>query len=552
MTRIRLAPWQLSLLAATYIVVANNGALYQALGERLSLFSLSGAGFLLSVTLLMVFVLNTIFLVVGIVPLQKPLIATMLVASAVFGFFTNAMGVVFDSPMFLNMAATVTDRNTAEALELLSLPLVTHVLLFGVVPAVSLCFVTVTARRLLPELVTRTAITAAGLLLLVGITLPNYKNVSFFARENSELRFVLTPVFPMSSLLHLLRDRLREDIPFRVIDADASRNELSAKRTIGIMVVGETARADHFSLQGYTRQTNPELEAMPGVLYAEADACGTSTLYSVPCMFSMRGREQYSQRKAAAESNVLDILSAAGVQTVWIDNNSSCKGVCARIASINLRRDVDESSPYYSDMGYLDEILLESIEPYLESEGPDLLIVLHTLGSHGPAYSRRYPPEFATFTPSCDKPSPTECTVTEVKNAYDNTILYTDFILSRLIESIDARADEFDSFLFYASDHGESLGENGMYLHGVPYAIAPAAQIEVPFIAWLSEGFRARQRVKPLMLRQFANSKVLSHDNISHTLLGFYNVDATSYVAGLDMFAAPDIIMGGTEFTASY
>jgi lipid A ethanolaminephosphotransferase len=385
--------------------------------------------------------------------------------------------------MLQNLVETVRDRNTAEATELASLPLIAHVVIFGLLPAMGLGLVTLTPRRVLPEFGVRIAVTVAGLLLVVGSTLPNYRNVSFFARENHDLRYKITPIFPLASLLDLASREMRTARPFRVIDADATRDPVTARRTIGIMVVGETARADHFSMSGYGRQTNPNLAAEPNIIYGDAVSCGTSTLQSVPCMFSMRGRLDYSRRKAAAESNVLDILTAAGVQTVWIDNNSSCKGVCARIENVNLRRDVDESSPYYSDMGYLDGILLEKIDPYLEAAGPDLLIVLHVLGSHGPAYSRRYPESFARFTPSCDRASPTECSTTEVINAYDNTIVYTDFVLSQIIDRLKSHSADIDAFLFYASDHGESLGENGLYLHGMPYAIAPEAQTSVATVA---------------------------------------------------------------------
>jgi lipid A ethanolaminephosphotransferase len=187
-------------------------------------------------------------------------------------------------------------------------------------------------------------------------------------------------------------------------------------------------------------------------------------------------------------------------------------------------------------MGYFDEIFLQKIEKYLDTEGPDVLIVLHTLGSHGPAYSRRYPPEFGVFTPYCQQVSPTDCTTEEVENAYDNTIVYTDYFLSLLIQKLRARSDDVDTFLFYASDHGESLGEGGVYLHGLPYSIAPAAQTSVPFIFWASDGFYENRLSD---LQQFAsNSKVrLSHDNIAHTLLGIYDVNASSYSHNLDIFS---------------
>jgi lipid A ethanolaminephosphotransferase len=543
LSKIKLAPWQLSLAAATFIVVTSNSALFSALGQSLDFFSVDGLALFLTIVLLMIFLLNTVFLIFGVGRLQKPLIAAFLVATAILGYFSNEMGVVFDQPMIQNVAETIRDRNSAEAFELASLPLIGHVLLFGVVPLLLLAFIEIEPRHFAHEIAVRALVVFTGLALVTGVTLPTYKNVTYFASEHRDLRFKITPIFPMLSILGAVRDSLHRQLPFRVIDADAIQVRSSARRTIGIMVVGETARADHFSLDGYARKTNPQLEATDGVLFVQATSCGTSTFYSVPCMFSMRGRDTYTASTVTTESNVLDILTSAGVQTTWIDNNSSCKKVCNRIESVNLRHNPDESSPLYSDMGYFDEVLLESIDTYLGSEGSDLLIVLHTLGSHGPAYSRRYPPEFSVFAPSCDRPSPTECPDNAVANAYDNTILYTDHVLSMLIRRLKASANDFDAFLFYASDHGESLGENGVYLHGLPYAIAPAAQTDVPFVIWLSPGFKESRGIGEQAVDRSVYN-VLSHDNISHTLLGFFDVQALSYDPGLDIFARSRLAIG--------
>lgn len=538
MSKIRLAPWQLSLAAAAFIVAANNGALFAALGKELDLSSADGIGFLLTITMLMIFVLNTLFLALGVGRLQKGLLAVFFIATSIFGYFANEMGIVFHEEMFLNIADTIRDNNPAEAIELASLPLMARVLLVGVIPSLLLLCVEIVPRRLLGELGTRALVTMAGLALLGGVAMPNYKYVTFFAIEHRDLRFKVMPVFPIMSLARLARDKLHHEPPFRVIDGDARQFRTSAKRAVGIMVVGETARADHFSLNGYKKMTNPALATEADLMFADGDSCGTSTLFSVPCMFSMRGRGRYDPDEASRESNVLDILAAARIRTVWIENNSSCKQVCDRIETLDLRQNPDDSSPFYSDMGYFDEILLQKIDAYLDSDGPDLLIVLHMLGSHGPAYSRRYPQRFGLFAPYCDKTSPKECSDELVANAYDNTIVYTDYVLDQLIKKLKARADRFDGFLFYASDHGESLGENGVYLHGLPYAIAPVSQTNVPFIVWLSEGFQKRLGVRAPDMELTAQ-RHLSHDNISHTLLGFFNVDATSYSSTLDLFSRP-------------
>ncbi len=475
----------------------------------------------------MIFVLDTIILAIGFGRLMKVTIASLMILSAVSGYFSSKLGVIFDPGMLSNMLETVRDRNVAEATELASLPLLRHVLLFGIAPALLLISVEVTPQPLLQDIGRRFLVLASMAALFTSITLPNYRFVSFFAREHHDLQFTISPIYPLVSTVRLIKKSFRANQTFRVVDADASQIKSSERRKIGIMVVGETARADHFSLDGYSRDTNPRLEQTTNVQFAHAHSCGTSTLFSVPCMFSIRDHGTYDVDKAAFESNVLDILRAAGVSPVWIDNNSSCKGVCARIDTINLRDNIDQQSPLYSDMGYFDGALIPEIDAYLGATGPDMLIVLHMLGSHGPAYSRRYPREFEQFQPSCNNASPTECTSDEVANAYDNTILYTDFVLQQLIEKLQAHSTDFDSFLFYASDHGESLGENGVYLHGLPNAIAPDAQTVIPFVFWASPGFRDARM----------SEARLSHDNIAHTLLGLYDVKASSYHKELDLFA---------------
>jgi len=537
MPTLRLSPWQLAVAAAVFISGVSNDKLFAALFDGLDVHSIAAAGFFATLLLLMVLVLVTIFLTIGFGWLLKSVIALFLVVSAILAYFCNELGVVFDQDMLANIVETVRDNNIAEATELTSAPLLLHVLAFGVLPAFLLGFVQLHKRKFVRELGVRAFVLVAGFVLLAGITLPNYRYITYFGRENSSLEVKITPIYPLISMVRLVRDYMQPERSFQVIDASAFQRHTLKRKSIGIMVVGETARADHFSMGGYAVKTNPRLEKIPGVIFADADSCGTSTLFSVPCMFSMHGRDGFDPNEASSESNVLDILTAAGVKTVWIDNNSSCKNVCNRIENSNLRDEPDETAALYSDMGYFDEILLQKIDPYLDTAGPDILIVLHTLGSHGPAYSRRYPAEFGIFKPYCQQASPTDCTTEEVVNAYDNTIAYTDYLLSQLIQKLRARAGEVDTFLFYASDHGESLGEGGIYLHGLPYAIAPAAQKDVPFIFWASDSFY-EDRFGTSRFIALAGDRRLSHDNISHTLLGIYDVSASSYLKNLDAFSS--------------
>ncbi len=536
MRKLRLAPWQLSVTAAAYITLADNARLFSAISTAIGPLSLRGASFIVAVALIVFLVLNALFLGLGGNRFLKPVITVLLVATAVFGYFSSAMGVVFDEEMLLNMLDTIVERNYPEAAELVSLPLLLHVLVFGILPASAMVLVEVDSRRFLSELASRVGVIATCVAALAIIVMPNFQYITFFATEHRDLRFAVMPVYPVVSLFKLVRDAIETEPTFTVIDADADRFAVAPKRSVGIMVVGETARADHFSLGGYTRQTNPVLAREPDLLFFRAQACGTSTRYSVPCMFSLRGRDEYQPELAPYESNVLDVLTSAGVRTVWIENNSGCKHVCDRAEIANPGDGIEIASPYYSDGSYMDEVLLGAVDEYLGKDGPDTLIVLHTAGSHGPAYSHRFPEDFAKFLPYCDQASPTECSPADVVNAYDNTILYTDHVLGALIDKLKARSEEIDSFFFYASDHGESLGESGIYLHGLPYAVAPDAQKTVPIVVWMSPGFRRDYDID-LQLAHSISPEPVSHDNISHTLLGLFNVRADSYREGLDMFA---------------
>ena len=109
------------------------------------------------------------------------------------------------------------------------------------------------------------------------------------------------------------------------------------------------------------------------------------------------------------------------------------------------------------------------------------------MGSHEPAYYKCYPESFNTFKPACNSLELSSCTNKEINNAYDNAIFYTDYFLSHVISLLKENTPKFEITMFYISDHGESLGESGLYLHGMPYIFAPDSQTKVPLIVWASE-----------------------------------------------------------------
>ena len=522
---------------ALFIVVANNGALFKALAERLEMISIQGAAFVFSAYLLLITVFCLVFFIAGHAYTLKPILIFFIGLSAALGYFSTQLGIVFDVDMIRNVAETIRDNNQQEAFELLSPSLAIHLVLYGLIPSLLVAWVKPVYQRPFRELVWRLGY-AAALLAVAGLTVwSNYKFTSFFVRENRAIRVYAIPTYPIFAIQKYARDFSKgTKLAFQVLGEDAVQEKPVARRVVGIMVVGETARADHLSLNGYGRETNPLLESENLLNFSKVTSAGTSTAYSVPAMFSFLAPKQYDPEEAGAQSNVLDVLKHAGVNVVWIENNSSSKGVATRIDTIDLRKNPDPSAPLYSDGGYFDEALVNYLDQCFDSSTGDVLVVLHTMGSHGPTYHKRYPASFAEFTPDCQGNSPQECDEALVVNAYDNTIRYTDFVLDGLIEYLKLRGPDSDAFLLYASDHGESLGEEGLYLHGLPPFLAPEAQTHIPMLAWISEGYSASHGLNSASVKATIDTP-LSHANLPHTLLGLLDVKTELYRRDMDIFS---------------
>ncbi|MEP7298872.1 MAG: sulfatase-like hydrolase/transferase, partial [Burkholderiales bacterium] len=290
-------------------------------------------------------------------------------------------------------------------------------------------------------------------------------------------------------------------------------------------VVGETARADHFALNGYARATTPELSALDVLSFPNVMSCGTSTATSLPCMFSALGKSGYEARERDSE-NLLDLVQRAGMAVLWIDNQAGCKGLCDRVPHADTCTGDD----------CLDDALLQGIDDRLAAlpaaaRERGVLIVLHQMGSHGPAYYKRSPPDRKPFMPECTTNVLQQCDRAALINAYDNSIAYADHTLAQAIAWLKRRQAQFDTTLLYVSDHGESLGENNLYLHGLPYAVAPVEQRHVPMLLWPRTGFDAE------CLRTQQNA-ALTHDNLFHSALGVLGIAAREYKPQLDALAA--------------
>ena len=455
--------------------------------------------------------------------LLKPALGVLLVLAAACGHFMDSFGVVMDRTMLVNVLNT----DFREAGELIDPVLLLRVLIAGGLPVLLLHRVQVVRGHPLAELGRRLALVTVACLALLACVMANYKDVTLWARNNRQVRTHVNPTFALYSAYRLARAEFRRPPgPIRVVAADARRSASVAGRPrVVFLFVGETTRAANFGLDGYSRDTTPELAAIEGVVsFSDVSSCGTSTAVSVPCMFSRLGRAGYGHDRALEEENLLDVLQRAGVGVLWRDNNSDSYGVAARVPYEDLRHlDVDGLCEGNSCR---DEVLLRGLDELLTGTTGDRLVVLHMLGSHGPSYYRRYPTQFRRFQPECANDAVQRCDRASIVNSYDNTVLYGDHVLAQAIGLLARHADHVDPTLLYLSDHGESLGEDGLYLHGLPYSLAPEQQKHVPFVVWaptLDHGCLQARRDRPL-----------SHDNLFDTVLGLYGITTTEYRTHLD------------------
>lgn len=470
--------------------------------------------------------------------LVKPALILFLLTASSSAWFINEYGIVIDKAIIQSIFET----DTREAAELLNWRMLLFVACTGGLPSLLVARAQLRFPQGARGLAQRVGIVAGALALAMLLLVLLFKTLAPTVREHRELRYLLTPTNAVQALNGYLRKRWSTPVPLKQIGLDAvkgSRWAGQTRRTVSVIVVGETARAASFSLNGYARETNPRLAREEGLInFARVQSCGTATAVSVPCVFSGMKREGYDDTKARHQEGLLDVLQHAGLRVLWRDNNSGCKGVCDRVEFVDVSTPGAGSRHCGADECY-DQDLLEGLPDLIRQAKQDLVIVLHQKGSHGPAYAHRYPAGFGRFGPVCNSSEFETCTRASIVAAYDNTILFTDSFLAETIDLLRKAAIEagVDTSMLYFSDHGESLGENNMYLHGAPYLFAPAEQTHVPMMLWMSDGFSQRFRIDRACL-EARRDQPLSHDNVFHSVLGMLNVETAVLNPKLDLFHA--------------
>lgn len=470
----------------------------------------------------------------------KPAIAALTIAAASAGYYMQTYGVYMDPSMLRNVLRT----NPAEARELMGFGLWLHLALFAGLPLLLLWRVRLRRDGWRRGLGQRLLLAVLALLTLVGAVLAVFKPLSSLMRNQKELRYLITPANLVWSGLSVATADLKGAAkPRQPIGEDARPGpswSVRSKPLVVVLVVGETARAANWGLSGYARPTTPQLATLPVVNIAQVASCGTNTEVSLPCMFAPIGRRDYDEDRIRGQQSLLHVLARAGVAVHWRDNQSGCKGVCEGLPSeqVEAARAPAELCP---GGRCFDEALIHDLPARLGAARGTQLWVFHQLGSHGPSYFRRYPPAFARFQPACQQDDLQRCSQEEIVNAYDNTLLYTDHLVATAVQRLRDAEATVDSALIYVSDHGESLGEKGLFLHGLPYAIAPDVQKRVPMVLWASRGLEQAAGLQPGCLMPHwrgRSAELLSHDHLFHTVLGLLDVRTGLQEPTLDLTRA--------------
>lgn len=526
---------QIVLILSLYIILVFNLHYWQYLAGHAPLNQSHNLWLWLTMPCFMLASMNLCIQILFWPAVHKVIIPLLLLIGAATSYAVMTQNIYFDADMIQNIIQT----NAGEAGAWLTPMFLLWLTITGIVPAVGYVW-KIHVRYHRPwyrEVIWRLVSVCVSLLTLLLIAMIAYPSYASFFRNNKPINHQISPTNVIGSLLKTAYNEYDRHKPLQHLGLDATHMKTpSTPKRVLVIVMGETTRAENWGLNGAAHQTTPELAAMGTdiINFPQVSSCGTATAVSVPCLFSNMTRQHYDANQAAHREGLMDILQHAKLYTSWRDNDGGCKGVCDRIKHINVAS-YAPASECRGD-GCLDMNLLTGLKQEIDSMPDDGVIVLHTMGSHGPAYYQRYPAEFRRFTPTCDTNQIQQCSNEQLRNTYDNTVLYIDHMLAQTIHILQQEKN-MDAAMWYFSDHGESLGEKGMYLHATPYAIAPSQQTHIPMIFWANQGFYQRTGLDQHCLTQHAQTQAFSHDYIFHSVLGIMDVKTRQYDQTLDMFS---------------
>ena len=526
-----------NLLLAIWLGVFLNIAFFEKIRMLTPYNGVKAGLFVVASIIIVVAAYNFIFQLFNWKWTAKPLAIALVFIGGFAAYAVNTLGVLITSDQIQNLMQT----DIAEARDTWSWHLLTWTLGMTVLPIIVILMIKIKPEPIIRQLLHKVIASVVSLAMVLGLLFVFYVDFAAIFRENRDLKGMISPQNMIASFASYYKKKApKENLPLVVYGEDAVMQKAQATSLpkLMVLVVGETARAENFSLNGYSKNTNPKLSQQDILNFSRVSSCGTATAVSVPCMFSGMPRKEYEERLASHREGLLDIAQRAGYQVTWIDNNSGCKGTCDRVNQFKIPEPLQQK--WCKDKECFDDILIDSFKAYLatipQDDNRPRLIVLHQMGSHGPAYYKRVPAQFKVFKPTCDTNAIQGCSRDALLNSYDNTLLYTDYVLDSLIETLK-NTTKYQTALWYLSDHGESTGESGMYLHGAPYAIAPTQQTHIPMLMWFSTVWQhqAKQQIKCLAQQ---GRQELSQDNLFPTMLSLLDVKSKVIDPNNDMLAA--------------
>jgi len=430
----------------------------------------------------------------------KSILIFICLANSIAIYFVNTFATILDKAMFSNVFNT----KYSEASQLVGFSLIYYILLYGIVPSYLLAKIKITKSSFAKKI-----LSLVMCLILIFVTgFANSKNWLWFDKNAKHLGGL---EMPFSYIINSVRGyKMLHQKPKIYKELEIATFTGDKNKTLVVLVIGESARMQNFSLYGYSQNTNPLLSKDGVVALQNPSSCTTYTTGSIECMLSNLGSRSSHRTDFEPLPNY---LLKHGVSVIWRSNNWGHPSI--QTSLYKEIKDIQKEYTVRQNINY-DELLLEGLEvdiaKYQSSQ--NIFVVLHQAGSHGPSYNLKYPKEFEKFTPVCNSVEIQKCSKQDLINGYDNTILYTDFILHSLIAKLKQIKNR-DVLMIYTSDHGESLGEDGFYLHGTPYSLAPDYQKKVPMILWFSAGFANKHKIDIAKLKARQNN---SHDLIFHTI----------------------------------
>lgn len=462
----------------------------------------------------------------------KLMLSFIILANSVVFHFMITYGIAFDANMLIN----TTETNYNEAIEFINLKFILFIIFLGILPAI---FVYKRINIKFPHYwKNKIILSIAPLLLIFLMTLPCHlsERTLNFVRDNQRITSYIIPINYIEASIEFCFLKIKSyinSLNLISISDDASIDEINYnkndKKNLIVFVMGESARAKNFSLNGYERNTNKFLDDYKEdiISFKNFESCGTFTALSLTCTFSHLPRKEFDYAKSFKYESLIDIFDKVGFDVSWRSNNGKCKGICDRVKHSLVKS--------FGDNIY-DDLLLKAFDMDLNRlTEKNNLIVLHGRGSHGPLYYKRYPKEFEIYKPACNNELD-ECSVKEIINAYDNSIYYTSYILKEIIDRLIALSNEYNTMLIFMSDHGQSLGENGIFMHSAPFDTAPKDQKNPAFFIWLNDDFANTFNIDKQCLKNKINSN-LSQDNIFHSMLGIFKIHSKYYNKNLDIFS---------------